>query len=53
MLIPIKPERPEKKPPVTKAKGTNQVSFPKAAIMQRITNMQMKKIPMILYCRLR
>ena len=47
--IPTKPESPEKKPPVTKAKGTNQVRSPNAAIAARITNITAKKPIRILY----
>ena len=53
MRIPIKPERPEKKPPVMNAKGTNQVSRPVAAMMHSTTNIQAKKIATIVYWRFR
>ena len=53
MVMPMKPERPEKKPPVTKAKGTNQVTNPAAAIPQSTTNMHAKKMATVRYCRLR
>jgi hypothetical protein len=51
--MPMKPERPEKKPPVMNAKGTNQVSRPKAAMAHRITNMQAKKMATMVYWRFR
>ena len=51
--IPTKPLRPEKKPPVRKAKGTNQVSRWQAAMMHSTTIMQAKKIPTTVYCRRR
>ena len=52
IFIPIKPERPEKKPPVIKAKGTNGVikSVEKPRT-RRIRNIAAKKIPTIIYCR--
>ena len=53
MVMPIKPERPEKKPPVTKAKGTNHVTKPAAAMPQSTTNIHAKKIATVRYCRLR
>ena len=53
MRIPTKPLRPEKKPPVRNAKGTNQVSRPQAAIMHSTTIMQPKNTPTTVYCRFR
>ena len=53
ICIPTNPDRPEKNPPVTKAKGTNQVSMSKAAMAARITNITAKNPIRILYCRLR
>ena len=49
----MKPERPEKKPPVRNANGTNQVRLPVAAITIRTTNMTAKKTATIVYWRLR
>ena len=51
--IPTKPLRPEKKPPVRNAKGTNQVSNFKAAIMHKTTIIQAKNTPTTVYCRFR
>jgi len=51
--MPMKPDRPEKKPPVTNAKGTNQVSRPVAAMMHSTTNMQAKKMATMVYWRFR
>ena len=51
--IPTKPLRPEKKPPVRNAKGTNHVSRWQAAMMHSTTIMQAKKIPTTVYCRRR
>ena len=53
IFMPTKPDRPEKKPPVTKAKGTYGVSSPKIAIAPRMTNITAKKINTIVYCLLR
>ena len=53
IVMPMKPERPEKKPPVTKAKGTNHVTKPAAAMPQSTTNMHAKKTATVRYCRLR
>ena len=53
MRMPMKPDRPEKKPPVTNAKGTNQVSRPVAAMMHSTTNMQAKKMATMVYWRFR
>ena len=53
MRIPTKPLRPEKKPPVKNAKGTNHVSRWQAAMMHSTTIMQAKKIPTTVYCRRR
>ena len=53
MLIPIYPERPEKKPPVMKANGTYHVSLCAAAIPQRTQNMTMKKMITVRYWRFR
>ena len=53
MRIPTKPLRPEKKPPVRNAKGTNHVSRWQAAMMHSTTIMQAKKIPTTVYCRRR
>ena len=53
MRMPTKPLRPEKKPPVRNAKGTNQVSRWQAAMMHSTTIMQAKKIPTTVYCRRR
>ena len=53
ICIPTNPDRPEKKPPVTKAKGTNHVSRPRAAITNRITNITAKNPIRILYWRRR
>ena len=53
ICMPTKPERPEKNPPVTKAKGTNHVRSPRAAMTKRMTNMTAKKHTSILYWRLR
>ena len=49
MVMPMKPERPEKKPPVTKAKGTNHVTNPAAAMPQSTTNMHAKKTATVRY----
>ena len=49
IFMPTKPDRPEKKPPVTKAKGTNQVSSFSAAMTHRITNINPKKTMTTLY----
>ena len=51
--IPTKPLRPEKKPPVRNANGTNQVSNLQAAIMHKTTIIQAKNTPTTVYCRLR
>ena len=51
--IPTKPLRPEKNPPVRNAKGTNQVSNFKAAIMHKTTIIQAKNTPTTVYCRFR
>ena len=51
--MPMKPDRPEKKPPVRKAKGTNHVSRPQAAMMHSTTTMQAKNTPTTEYWRLR
>ena len=53
MRIPTKPLRPEKKPPVRNAKGTNHVSRWQAAMMHSTTIMQAKKMPTTVYCRRR
>ena len=53
IFIPINPERPEKKPPVINANGTNGVSIPVNARIPSITNITAKKIPTVLYCLLR
>ena len=53
MRMPTKPLRPEKKPPVRNAKGTNHVSRWQAAMMHSTTIMQAKKIPTTVYCRRR
>ena len=53
MRMPTKPLRPEKKPPVRNAKGTNQVSSLQAAMMTSTTIMQAKKMPTTVYCRRR
>jgi len=42
IFMPMKPDRPEKKPPVRKAKGTNHVSRPQAAMTHSTTTMQAK-----------
>ena len=51
MRMPTKPDRPEKKPPVRNAKGTNHVSRPQAAMTHSTTIMQAKKMPTTVYCR--
>ena len=53
MRMPTKPERPEKKPPVKNAKGTNHVSSLQAAMMHSTTSMQAKKMPTTVYWRFR
>ena len=53
MRMPTKPDRPEKKPPVRNAKGTNHVSSLQAAIMHSTTIMQTKNTPTTVYCRFR
>ena len=53
MLIPIYPERPEKKPPVMNANGTNHVSLCAAAMPQSTQNMKMKKMITVRYWRFR
>ena len=53
IFIPTKPERPEKNPPVTNAKGTNHVSIPNAAITHRITNIAAKNTDTTVFCLLR
>ena len=53
MRMPTKPDRPEKKPPVRNAKGTNHVSSLQAAMMHSTTIMQTKNTPTTVYCRFR
>ena len=53
IFIPTKPLSPEKKPPVTKAKGTNQVRKCSAAMTHRMANMHAKNTRTTLYCRRR
>ena len=53
MRMPTKPLRPEKKPPVRNAKGTNQVSSLHPAMTHSTTTMQAKKMPTTVYCRRR
>ena len=43
IFMPIKPDRPEKNPPVRKANGTNMVRNPLNARMRRMTKMTAKK----------
>jgi hypothetical protein len=51
--MPIKPESPEKKPPVRKAKGTKMGCNPLNARVRRIKKVTAKKIATTEYCRLR
>ena len=53
ICMPTNPERPEKNPPVTNAKGTNHVRSPRSAMTKRMTNMTTKKLTRILYWRLK
>ena len=53
IFMPMKPDRPEKKPPVRKAKGTNHVSRPQAAMTHSTATMQAKNTPTTEYWRLR
>ena len=53
IFMPTKPLRPEKKPPVMKAKGTNQVRNSRAAIRHSTANMHPKNTSTTLYCRRR
>ena len=54
IFMPKKPESAEKRPPVIKAKGVNQLKFSRnAAIAQRTTNITAKKTPTTVYCRLK
>ena len=47
--MPTYPDSPEKNPPTTNATGTNQVSIPKAAMIDKITNMAIKNMISTLY----
>ena len=49
--MPMKPERPEKKPPVTNANGTKYVKSPNPAMMNRTTNITTKKMATPAYWR--
>jgi len=51
--MPMKPLKPEKKPPVMKAKGTKGVSSLKYAMTPRSTNITAKNSATPVYCRLR
>ena len=53
VFMPIKPDRPLKKPPVKKAKGVKKLSSPAKAMQSRITNTTAKKMPTPRYCRFR
>ena len=53
IFMPMKPERPEKNPPVIKAKGTKGVSSPTIDITPKITNNTAKKIATMVYCLFR
>ena len=50
IFIPKKPESPEKIPPVTKAKGVNQLKFSRSsAIKHKTTKTTAKKMPTTVY----
>ena len=51
IFMPTKPLKPEKKPPVKKANGTNQVSSLQAAITHSTTIIQAKNTPTTVYWR--
>ena len=53
IFIPINPDKAEKKPPVTKAKGTNRVRKPLSANTSNTTNMTAKNNRTPRYCRLK
>jgi hypothetical protein len=53
IAIPINPERPEKNPPLKKAKGTNITKYPLSAIHKRTQKTTIKNKETMEYCLFR